>query len=232
MDQLTKQFFSNDFPGFHTPVKIEDQILTTDVPVIELDFSIDFGLLLPIEDCIQLNVPKNVREVYPYEDYRRISGWSLEPLWSDGTVVPAIKDVYYKKFWGAVPFNQAPPLATKIKSMLTTLGFNVTLCWISAFEAGGYVRPHRDILIRPHPLSYFWLPLNYPKGNQLKTYPYGTVDVTAGRMYLLNQENYTHAVMNDSDETRYALLGYFDPNISEPLRKTIQQAITQQYTIA
>ena len=229
MDQLTKQFFANKFPGYTQPVSLAGQVLATNVPVVELDFNVDFSTLFTIDNCKGLLIPPTERQIHPYEYQPRIKDWTLDVLWSDGSVVPAIKDLYYKKFYDAVPQKDIVPESKNIHTALTNLGFNVELCWVSAFGANGYVRPHRDISTRTFPLSYFWVPINNPIGSQLKIYPYGPVDIKLGKMYLLNQENFIHAVLNDSNEIRYSVLGFFNPNIPSNIAQTIKQAIKAQY---
>lgn len=229
MDQLTKDFFNNDFVAFNSKIKLTDHVLANNVPVVELKFDLNIENLMPTAVCDQLVLSNNVRPTFPYEFEPRISNWGLEVLWSNGSVVPIVKDVYHKKMTDAIPFKEPIPEALPIKNSLENLGFDVSLCWLSKFEPRGYVRPHRDISLRLHPLTYFWIPINNPAGCEIKIYPYGKVKVNIGSIYLLNQENYTHAVYNNSNDSRYALLGYFDPNIPSALADKVLAAIKEQY---
>jgi hypothetical protein len=229
LDQLTKDFFAGEFPGFTEQITLADHVLANNVPVVEVDLNISFPTLFPIDDCKKLAIPANIRQIFAYELEPRIVGWGLEVLWSDGTVVPALKNIYNKQFFDAVPYKQVVPEARLVKDTLTNIGFDVRLCWISSFAPGGYERPHRDIALKTHPLTYFWIPLNHPAGADIKSYPYGSIKVNLGSMYLLNQENFIHAVYNNSNETRYALLGHFDQTISASLADKILQAIKAQY---
>lgn len=226
LDQLTKQFFDNKFPGFNKTVHLEDHVLKTNVPVVELDFGINFSKILSVH---KLSIGPINRNIAPYELKPRIVNWNIETLWSDGTVSPIVKDIYYEKYVEEVPIKAVIAEAVDVKTTLTLLGFDVNLCWISSFDAGGYVRPHRDIQFKRYPLTYFWIPLNSPTGSELKSYPYGTIDSMPGRIYLLNQANFVHAVVNRSKHVRYALLGYFSHDIPDSLANTIEQAIKEQY---
>jgi len=226
LDPLVKDFFQNTFPGFHSDVVVENDVLLTNVPVVSLPLDIDVGELLDLVKTIPLDFVK--RKIYPYEQFPRIQEWYQKALWSNGNVSPIMDDVYYKK--SCSPFEAVLPdnKSNQIKEILSNLGISIDLCMISVIGANGYIRPHRDINLIKHPLAYFWLPLNNPLGNELKIYPYGTVDVQLGNLYLLNQKNFVHSVINTGNETRYVLIGWIN-DISDELQKLVKQSIISSY---
>jgi hypothetical protein len=223
LDQLINEFFNNKFPGLTEPVLIPTDPLAANLPVLEVSMGIDVSELLEISKDIHIEIVD--RPIYPYESEPRIQGWGMQVLWSDGTVVPWIKDLYYKTFPDAIPQKLAHGVGKEIQSKLASAGITAKVCWLSKFSPGGYLRPHRDFGLNPKPLSYFWLPLNAPVGSELKIYPTGTVDITLGNLYLLNQDNYTHAVVNYSNEDRYVLLGHLTDEISPILQSNIHSSI-------
>jgi hypothetical protein len=227
LDQLTKDFFSNKFTGITNPIYLDDDILCTNVPVVDVPLKIDTEFLLNL-----ISIPKNtvVREKYPYETDLRIYNWDMDVLWSDSTVSTHLSDVYYKKPSQPINFKLAVDNAEIIQEYLSKIGITTKLCMISNFKPGGYVRPHRDIGTNKRPLSYFWLPLNAPTNSELKIYPYGTVDVTVGNLYLLNQENYVHSVKNDSNVDRLVLLGYID-TLSNNILELVKTSILNTYRL-
>ena len=222
---LVKDFFQNQFSGV-SGIALEDDILMTNAPVVSLPLNVNVSL---ISDLIkQLPTEPVIRNIYPYENFPRIQGWSQQFLWSDGTVAPIMDDIYYKKSGSPIPKLLPSEVAQQIQTIIGGLGISVNMCAISNLEPNGYIRPHRDINLLKYPLGYFWLPLNNPAGNELKIYPYGTVDVQLGNLYLLNQKNFVHSVINNSNETRYVLIGWIDA-ISDELKSCIKNSINLMY---
>jgi hypothetical protein len=226
LDQLLEDFYSNKFNGFSSHITLADNILTTPVPIVELSLGLDTAYLLEIAKQIPLGSMN--RKTYPYEIYPRFQGWHIQLLWSHNFKNTLISDIYYKKVDKPIEDKSADDLAKLIQGYLSTLGLNCKLCVLSMFESNGYVRPHRDIGLNETPLDYFWIPLNNPRGSQLRVYPYGTVEVTLGNMYLLNQEQFVHSAVNYSSESRYALIGHLT-NISTKLKSLITDSIQSNY---
>lgn len=226
LDQLTKDFFDNSFPGFNQPVKIESNLFETNVPILELKLDIDVEYLMHLADDIILNAV--TRPAYPYETHSRFSNWSMKVLWSDGNVSTHLSDVYYKRSGNIVDYETAVGPSCAIRDYLKEKGFNIKLCMLSVFSPGGYLRPHRDITLSNTPLGYFWLPLNDIAENSFKIYPYGEVDINLGSLYLFNQENYVHAIKNNSKIDRKVLVGYID-NVSPAIDNIIKTNLKTKY---
>jgi hypothetical protein len=225
LDPLVKDFFQNQFSKVSN-IALEDDILMTNVPIVSLPLNVNVNLILDL--IKQLPTEPVIRNIYPYENFPRIQGWSQQFLWSDGTVEPIMNDIYYKKSSSPIPTLEPNDIALQIQTLLSNIGISVNMCAISNLEPNGYIRPHRDINLLKYPLGYFWLPLNNPPGNELKIYPYGTVDVTLGNLYLLNQKNFVHAVINNSTETRYVLIGWIE-TVSDELKSCIKNSINLMY---
>jgi hypothetical protein len=232
LDQLTKFFFEKNHPGFDQTVSLSENILSTNVPIVELDLNID---LIPIlNEMMNIDISRHtvVRACYPYDDYPRYQGWIIKELWHEKEVPDTLTDLYYKKCTSKL----LPHFISKDKnqfkntiSILSTLGVDIHTCLLSVFTPGGYVRPHRDISEITTPLRYFWLPLNNPTGSDFRVFPKGPVNIKLGSLYLLNQENFVHAVYNNSDENRYNLIGWFDSEIEENFSNLIKRSIIDQY---
>lgn len=228
MDQLVKDFYHNLFPGFDETVTLEDSILATRVPVVDLDLNINVNKLLEISKDIHIETV--IRERYPYEKHSRIPGWQQKMLWSEGTQSTLINDVYYQRIDPNYPVIEPDDQAQQIQNELLTYGLDLKTCWLSTLEPKGYIRPHRDIGLLTNPLSYFWLPLENPPLAELKIYPYGTVDVKLGHIYLLNQESFVHSAINMSNIRRHVIIGHLkEPN--DQLKTIITNSIKSQYQI-
>lgn len=226
LDQLLNQFFANEFQGFTEKISLPDNLLSTPVPVVEVPLDIDTDKLLDLVK--DLSVEDMVRKTYPYEDVPRFANWKIKLLWNNGYENTLLGDVYYKKTSSPIPALAADTAVEPIKQHLLDLGVDAKLCMLSVFEPNGYLRPHRDIGLNPTPLNYFWLPLNNPTGSELRIYPYGNVTINAGSIYLLNQENFVHSVVNYSNEHRYVLVGHLN-NISTEFKQQILNSILKQY---
>lgn len=226
MDQLLKDFYSNKFNGFNSHITLADNVLTTPVPLVELSLELDTAYLLEIAKQIPMDSMN--RKTYPYEIHPRYQGWNVQLLWSHNFKNTLISDIYYKKVDKPIEDKSANNLEKLIQDYLSTLELDCKLCVLSVFEPNGYVRPHRDIGLNTTPLDYFWIPLNNPRGSQLRIYPYGTVEVKLGNIYLLNQEQFVHSVVNYSSESRYVLTGHLT-NISTKLKLLIAKSIQSKY---
>lgn len=228
MDQLTKNFYNDSFQGFTESVILADPILATRVPIVEVPLNLDNDLMLSLARNIAIEPMR--RPSYPYETYPRFKGWNMQVLWSNNFNNTLLIDIYYKKTADPVENKSADILAKPIQNYLISQGIDCNMCVLSVFEPDAYLRPHRDIGLNPTPLNYFWLPLNNPAGSELRIYPYGTVNVNLGSMYLLNQENFVHSAVNNSSERRYVLFGHLT-NISEKFESIVTESIVTNYKI-
>ena len=228
LDPLLNSFFANVFPGFKTKFGIPDNLLTTPVPFVELPLGIDTEKLLELAKSIELD--NMVRKSYPHEDYPRYDNWKIKLLWAEDFESTLLEDIYYQKKAKPVSGVTAVGSSEQIKFHLKSIGIDVNYCVLSMFGDNGYLRPHRDIGLNPTPLNYFWLPLTDNPGSELKIYPYGTVDVTLGNLYLLNQENFVHAVINRDNMNRYVLVGHFT-TMSENFEQILAESILKRYAV-
>lgn len=231
MDQLTKEFFHNDFPGFKDRVVIDqDNLLGSRVPFIELELDIDAGNILNIiKDLSEEDIELHERKQYKGENQKRVTNVTSKLLWSDGKKEGWINDIYYKKRAPNYPIKEPTEETKQIKDLLRQFGINATLCWLHSLEPGGYFRPHRDVKLDPTPLDYFWIPLNDVPGAQLRSYPYGEIRVQTGNAYLLNTDDFVHGVYNGGNEIRYVLLGHINSHISDKIKTLIVQNLNKTY---
>lgn len=227
MDQLTKEFFSNKFPGYQKEISISKDVLETNVPMVVIPLDIDTKYLLSLAKTLEMK--QHVQKTYPYEKVPRMLNWFSQILWSEGTVSP-FADIYYKKSLPPCPVLAPVDNILLIKEYIENFGISINLCILSKFGPNGYVAPHRDISFKTRPLGYFWLPLNMPMGSELKVYPTGSIDVKLGNLYLLNQENFVHAFRNNSDEDRYVILGYIK-SAEQPFTEKIKNEILANYLL-
>lgn len=78
---------------------------------------------------------------------------------------------------------------------------------IVTVNPGGYIHPHKDNFSG---LKCLWMPL-HKFSWCLKFFPFGWLMHKLGSAYLINNEKYVHAVLNNSREKRYVLsVDFFD----------------------
>lgn len=233
MNKITTDFFTRPHPGFTRKITIdENNILGTNVPIVEINVGLNVDLML--EDAKNVEIIDHIRAPNPFAKEPRYQGWQLISLWNNypARKLPHIPSMLTGKFDDAV----APVLEKdydKLGNILRELervNLNVRRMIVTVMKPGAYVSPHRDISFSKSPLNYVWIPLNYPKGSHFGVYPYGEVDVKLGSIYLLNQENFPHAVANNSDEYRYVLAGWLDmPYITAEFLALAKTNIQKQY---
>lgn len=82
--------------------------------------------------------------------------------------------------------------------------------WIFRMSPGGWLQPHRDDIVEKTPaLAQFWMPLHdFPEC--LKIYPHGYLPHQAGHLYLFNNRDFIHSVINQTDQDRYVAVGELD----------------------
>ena len=228
LDQLTKDFYSSEFPGFSESIRLLDPVLSTPVPIVEIPLGLNTEFML--EAVRDISIEPMRRPLYPYESYPRFQGWNMQILWSNHFNNTLLIDVYYKKTADPIQ-NKEPNISAKtVQDYLITQGIACNMCVLSVFEPSAYLRPHRDIGLNSTPLNYFWLPLNNPIGSELRIYPYGKINVNLGSIYLLNQENFVHGAVNNSKERRYVLFGHLT-NISKQFESLVKESISKQYKV-
>jgi len=227
LDHLLTEFYNNQFDGFNTKVMPADPILSTPVPVVEVSIGLDTKFLL--DQSKKISTRPMERKSYPYEKQPRFINWDISVLWSEDYENTLIEDIYYKKRTAPVAHQSPDEYSLPIKEYLLSIGINLKFCMLSVFGPNGYLRPHRDIGLNLTPLNYIWIPLNNPYGNELRIYPYGTVSVTLGNVYLLNQENFVHSIVNKSNDDRYVLVGYLS-EVTDEFSNLVKENIVTQYS--
>lgn len=232
MNQLTLDFFNNPHPGFIKKVVIQNDILATDVPIVELDLKLDTSAILnevlSVGEFDQL-----IRPTHTYEKEKRISNWYKKHVYQTETMND---QRYYTNLSEKIVGTELLPTVnankTEYKSLFSQLnqwGIEVDWCHLMKLEPQGWLTPHRDINNNMQPLRYFWIPLNWPEGNKLRIYPIGDVKVKVGSMYLLNQRDYIHSVLNLGNQNRYILNGMFNILPENEFKDLIDTSIKQQY---
>jgi len=239
LDQLTKEFFNNDFPGYRDKVILSDDVLSINVPIAELEVELDYNKIFEISKKIEINEGTELHSYYRKDNYsqdktdkrKRVVSCQSTLLWSDGKVRYPIKNVYYNIQGEHYPIKEPDSNSQLIKKILETVGIKTSVCWLQYLDPNGEIRPHRDFKMSPKPLDYFWIPLNYVTNSYLKSYPYGKVDVSMGNVYLLNNDYYVHSVYNGSNTRRFVLLGYLDHNLDTTIKNKIKKDIIVKYNV-
>jgi hypothetical protein len=93
---------------------------------------------------------------------------------------------------------------------------------------GGWLQPHRDhVNDNKEKFNYIWMPLNDCSDN-LKIWPYGYIKHKTGFMYLFNNTVHTHSIINQDNKDRFVLLAKLDLNRSK-LNFNIEEEVKKQW---
>jgi len=234
-DRLTNDYFSNDFPGWDYSKKVEipENPFYTRVPFVEIDMGFDTDLLRKV--CEQLpaeQVGKQPRKHGPYQKVQRMKGWECNKfLWNHGNRPTYTHDIRRQEDVEKLPVFEAGEKESIIEEHLKSCGAHFKVLLHMMMQPGAYLRPHRDFSAN-WPLLYAWVPVTYPKGTELKFYPYGTVTPKFGCIYLFNQYFFTHGIRNTNPtETRHAFIGHLSEEMHDnpEWRQRVIDAINQQY---
>lgn len=230
--KILTDFFSEKHPGFNKEVIISQNVFATNLPIVELDLNLNVNEIL--KDLTGFTHDTPIDRQLPYEPVPRVRGWGVTDLWLDTptTKYPYLVDLYYKKYYTGDLLSAIPKDGTKYPNIINQLGgINISRCRASIITAGGYLYPHRDISLNQTPMNYMWIPLNNPVGSELGVYPLGKIHTKLGCGYLLNQENYVHAVINNSSITRNVLVCYLSDEQPSAFVDLVTQSIKQQYKV-
>lgn len=123
-----------------------------------------------------------------------------------------------------------PDVCQDVIAQIQAMGVHLHWCDVKSLAVHGWIQPHRDPKVPgTTTMEYFWLPLNACSPN-LKVWPAGYVQAECGRMYLVNNQNWLHSVVNHDPWTRYVLLGRIDRrSLSHTLLQDICDSAREQW---
>lgn len=203
--QLVKDFFQYNF-GFHIYSKEahRDPYASEVVPYYNFDFAFDesaiYKELTDNQEYILENesIPSQVkynnldlhtksrtanwRTVFTYP-FQNGKGISINDFSLDKQILPELF-----KFYESLPMSE------------------IYLSFLGLLPAGGYIAPHRDSAHTkiPKGCSQLYFAINAKEGNFLKIHNVGLVPYQS-KPTVLNNQSFTHALVNESDEPRWVI---------------------------
>jgi hypothetical protein len=123
----------------------------------------------------------------------------------------------WSKFWllrdkqSQIPRSEFPD----VYQLIDSFGFkNISNIYVGVLPSGSYLAPHVDDRWKSPDLNnkyfYIYIPVNWAPGNYFKFS--GGPTLTKARPYIINNKDYVHSVVNDSDETRTVVGVWVDRN--------------------
>jgi hypothetical protein len=236
---VVKNFHNDVFSGWKPNFsysEIEKDPLNSSFPFIELDFKWDVSEILNELESIEnkdLWIPvQHAGRFLKKEWYHREDeyGWHeiriMGPCPSPSK--ERLKDLI--KPWEFIVRNNG---LTNTQNFFKDKGLFFTRLVAVKLLPGGYGPPHIDNGIRvdghlEKNLECFWIPINHCQDN-CKTYPYGYVPHKVGSMFLFNNKEYWHSVMNRDSYPRYVLTGRIDSSRSKLDINFIKDSIKKQW---
>lgn len=243
MNQLTKQFFQADFPGWQ-PQQSFDTVwnkfwTNRDIPILELDLGIDTGSSYQWIQQNQHRFDQAWHQTQYDRHYQNLGqSWFKQPhsegrwdLQITGTY-PQRRKLLDNQPWTEFDHEQRTmheDAVPDLKQQLGDLGFAIYSMKIARLDPGGYLEPHKDALMNPETMTHLWIPLNSAAAN-LKIWPWGMLEHRMGAVYMLNNQSFVHAIANCGSEPRYVVTAKLDPKKTNPeLVAKIRVALKQQW---
>lgn len=211
---FTTQFLNADFSPFGHLLKdlqITDLLATTQCPAVEVQ-NLDLATLDSLHDRCQ-TITARFRENPTGARFRHWYNMPRSQGWQMMSVV-GVQD-YLRDDRGAKTDLEVPGVDDEIKRSCQALfgpwWDDLIMLNIMKLEPDGWINPHVDGA-ENYGLNYFWIPLHAFPHNCMKVFPLGWLRHTLGSLYLFNQSKYPHALQNTTDQSRYVLVGRFDPD--------------------
>ena len=208
--QIVQDFFKHNW-DFYCHPKLTDGYYREDVPYWTIDTKFEYNESVLHAECLY-NLP--YLETNSGDWLRSTPKVATLEKVEQGSRLCTVMNVsmtvdeydFEKKF--ALDKNDFP----EVYALLKRLDFDAILhSFIGSLPPRGHIIPHRDsyvgfesVLKQFGGCSQLYIPINFKPGNYFKFGSVGFVPLDQGPI-LVNNHNFVHSVINDSDEWRFAL---------------------------
>ena len=179
----------------------KDQVL--DCPYLQYQRPIDQTLLAQARQEIIENTNYILEHGLNYGQYQsNISEYDMQN-----------NDQCWRRVW--LTLDRAPAesaeLFPKVGTLIDSLGLDYWYSFIGLLPPGGFIYPHRDYdTFKQTAEEYFpyqgctqlYIPIDWPCNNWIKFAGAGVLNLEAGAPMVINNDAYTHCLVNDSDQNR------------------------------
>jgi hypothetical protein len=244
INKYTKDFMSAEFPGWQVPRQQWDYDkfwYRKDIPWVEvpLNLKTDLSYHQVKSQHKELFTEVSEQQNMKLDAIKKDESWFFthhQHGWEHCVILRTfypqqasqIKNTKY-------PEQQVKPVWHKhicndLIDQLHNLGIEIQWVDVKALLPGGWIQPHRDPKSAgTSTLEYFWIPLNDCSPN-IKIWPAGYVKQRTGNMYLVNNQHFLHAVVNQDPFIRYVLTGRINKDsLSSNVRQLLFSAFTNQW---
>lgn len=199
--KIVQDFFEIDF-GFHIHKKINDPYYSTEVPYATIDLNFDFDESIISEELLrELEYLKSIARSPKQTAYTN----SKTP-WKRIDLVTNTKNTFQL----ADEFKADPTILPHLYNFFQHLGIdNIAHAFLGILAPKEYIVPHCDTYQEYSSISVLkgcsqlYIPINFKSGNLFKIANVGLIPLD--KPLLVNNHNFAHALINDSDEYRFAL---------------------------
>lgn len=243
-NRYTQDFHDSVFPGWHvsnTAWDYHNFWFRRDVPWLELPLNLDTTQTLQElqseHDYLFDEISEQVNNKLDAQARDRL--WFMTPH-QYGWQSCVISRRFYPKAASQIEGTEFPPqviepklhpdTAASLIQQLHDLGIEIFWVDVKALAPGGWIQPHVDVKTPgTSTMEYFWIPINHCKAN-FKSWPMGQLYHSVGNMYLVNNQDFLHSVINHDPWTRYVLTGRIDKDsLPDTLRHTVAACFQQQW---
>lgn len=199
--KIIQDFFAHDF-GFHLHPKVIDAYYNITVPFIKIDTNINYNEKLLADEFINnLEYLKSIARKPKQSAYISVNNpWTVVDL-----IVNELTE-----FDLCTAFRADQTKLPDLYKFLKNLNIDrIVHAFIGILAPGEYITPHcdtyQDFDNIPELIgcSQIYIPINFKSGNLFKFSNVGLVPLD-GPM-LINNHNFSHALINDSEEYRFGL---------------------------
>lgn len=207
--KLLRDYFQTNFNFYvHPAGLLDDPYLKTTVPYAPVPQTIEYDeraiydeLMLAVKQLtLQTRDPK--QNIYNKLESNQKNYWS---------VIDFILS-YEGEYTLESKFNIDKELVPNLYKLIEQLNLTEILhAFVGVLGPGAYIAPHVDDyyglehIIKKYPgCSQIYFPINWRPGNYFKLHNVGLIPLT-NRPFYVNNHNFSHALVNDSDEYRFAI---------------------------
>jgi hypothetical protein len=210
---LMQDFMKYDF-GFTLVDKSQPKLGNKDVPWIKINFDYDeLALLSEFNsniDLIKNNYYEPKQNQYNSKDSKKLANWTVamavhrdnSKLDKQNIDTSSLIEEFSR---------DALPEFHKVLDKIISMNIKVLHAFIGAVDPGSYVAPHCDDFYKnvdsyknTAGVAQFFIPIGWQSGNVFKFANVGNIPTNNGA-FLVNNSDYMHGSINQSDSTRYTI---------------------------
>ena len=201
--QMIRDFYEHNFSFTVLDPKQPDLLR---LPYMTYDHPVDPDLVAQARHEVEHNLDYVMANGLSYGQYQaNLTEYSFESNSACWRIIWLQKD---KKT------TSAAELFPAVNRLVESQGLDHWYVFVGVLPPGGFIYPHLDFdTAKASSQAYseyqgctqLYIPLSWPAGNLIKFAGAGVLSLDSGQAMVINNDNYVHSVVNDSDQNRIVL---------------------------